>query len=204
MKQMFTDYQLRSFEHYVATCPKKLLGVWPLTPQGAYDAVGGAKSHGFHRRGIPYRAFSRGGVFAYDAGENENEDPNMSKYGKSLVALEKYLSQILSTEQMQQVSPLVEAVCHHCKVEALNEDDGEEDMEGMDKARRARDDPSPFKGAPRTEADPDYSTMVRKNGEASLPNRSNRGAMDSRHGPTRSAVASFNEMFGNPKPPQRV
>jgi hypothetical protein len=201
---MFTDYQLKSFEHYVKTCPKPLLGVWPLTPQGAYDAVGGAKAHGFHRR-VPFRAFSRGGVFAFDDAENEGEDPNMSKYGASLVALEKYLRQILSTEQMQEVSPLIESVCHQCKVAAMNgEDDGEEDVEAMDKPRRARDDPS-SPGATKTGADPRYTTLVRGNPESSLPNRSNRGsAMDGRPRPvTRAAVDSFNEMF-NPSPLRRV
>jgi hypothetical protein len=206
MKQMFSDYQLKSFENYIKTCPKPLLGVWPLTPQGAYEAVGGAKAHGFHRRGVPFRAFSRGGAFAFDDAENEGEDPNMSKYGASLVALEKYLRQILSTEQMQEISPLIESVCHQCKVAAMNgEDDGEEDVEAMDRPRRARDDPPDFRGSPRTGGDPDYSTMVRGNPQSSLPNRSNRGsAMDGRPGRvTQAAADSFNKMF-NPSPLRRV
>jgi hypothetical protein len=189
MKQMWSDYQLKSFEHYVKTCPKSLLGVYPLTPEGAYDAIGGAAAHGFGQRTrrIPGDAFKRFGVFAYDAA-NEGEDPNMSKYGKSLVALEKYLRQILSTEQMQEVSPLIESVCHTCKVAAMNgEDDTDLDNEAMDRPRRARDDPEPFEGSPRTGADPAFNSLVRNNKGS---------AMDARRGPTRSDVKSFEALFG--------
>jgi hypothetical protein len=196
---MFTDYQLRSFEHYVKTTPKSLLGVYPLTPEGAYDAIHGARGHGFgQRRGIPYRAFSRGGAFAFDAGENlDPENPNMSKSGNCLVALEKYLSQKLSTEEMQEISPMIETLCHHVKSEAMNssEDDGETDNETMDK-RRARDNPPPFANGgrpnPGGRVDPADPQMRGRAGDARP-----------RH-VTRAAADSFAAMFPNASPIKHV
>jgi hypothetical protein len=143
---MFTNYQLSNFSRYLNETPKHMLGIDPGPVLGAYDAggaVGGARAHGF-RRGINMRQFARGGAF--DAAANgENENPNMSKYGASLVRLEKYLRNILSEEEMGEVSPLVDDLCHHAKSEGMNQDDDPDDME-MDK-RRPEAGVSSHKGA---------------------------------------------------------
>jgi hypothetical protein len=159
---MFTDYQLSNFSRYLRETPKHMLGIDPGPVFGAYDSAFGARAHGF-RRGINMRQFARGGAF--DAGGNlDPENPNMSKSGNCLVALEKYLSQKLSTEEMQKISPMIETLCHHVKSEAMNgeDDDPDADAEAMDKPRRARDDPD-FPGATRTGADPRFNSLVRNN-----------------------------------------
>ena len=58
---MFSDIQLANCKHYIDHTPKHMLGIDPARAQGAYDAVGGARPHGF-RRGINMRQFSFGGV----------------------------------------------------------------------------------------------------------------------------------------------
>jgi hypothetical protein len=201
---MLTDYQIKSFEHYVKTTPKHLLGVYPLTPQGAYDALTGAKGHGFgQRRGIPYRAFSRGGAFDYaQNGENNAEnakseaDRGLPKSGQVWKKLERYLSPLLDTQQMSEVGQMLEDFARHCGVEAKAEDDGEEDMEGMDKPRRARDDPPPFANGgrpnPGGRVDP-ANPMMGRAGDSR-----NRLAADGK------ARASFDALFPNASKLQHV
>jgi hypothetical protein len=179
---MFSDYALRSFEHYIATCPKALLGVWPLTPQGAYDAVGGARAHGFgQRRGIPYSAFSRGGKFAFDA---ELENGELSETGKSWKAIEAFLQPLLGDTEFQECSKLIEDLVDNCTKDTRAEkakDDDPDDAEAMDR-RRARDNPPPFANGgrpnPGGRVDPADPKMAGRAGDA-RPRRVSQSAADS-------------------------
>jgi len=195
---MWTDYQLSNFSRYLKETPKTLLGVYPITPQGAYDALSGGRGHGFgHRRGIPSRAFSRGGAFdapggEYGANGANGENADLPKSGQAWKKLEALLSPILSTEEMVEAGQLIEELVDHCKTEAKNDatEDDDPDAEAEDRRRAARDNPEPFSGMPRT-----GGTMVGRAGDA-RPRRP--VAADLKH------VASFNALFNNPVPVKHV
>jgi hypothetical protein len=205
---MFSDTQLRNFEHYLKVTPKSRLGIDPGPTLGAYDAVGGRSAHGFglarghgfgHRRGIDMKHFRRGGAFDASGENGENgENADLPKSGQVWKKLEAMLQPLMGDQEFQDCSKLIEDLVFHCKAEAKNEaeadDDGELDAETMDRRRTARDDPS-FPGATKTGADPRFNSLVRNN---------KGGAMDSRRPVSRGAVDSFNELFGNPAPMRRV
>jgi hypothetical protein len=199
MKQMFTDYQLSNFSRYLKETPKHMLGIDPGPVLGAYDAIGpagGARAHGF-RRGINMRQFAWGGAFDAENGENENN--NMSKSGQTWVALEKYLSQILSTEQMAEVGSMIEDLCHHAKSEAMNGEDDDPDAEAMDKPRRgARDNPPPFANGGRPNPGGRVDPADPMNGRAGDGRNRRALAVDS------TARASFDALFPGASHVQRL
>jgi hypothetical protein len=196
MKQMFTDTQLRNFEHYVRTTPKALLGLHPITPRGAYDALNGARGHGFgHRRGIDMKHFRKWGAYDAENGGMANENTK-----KALEALTVHLQNNMGDQEFQHSQDLINELMRCCSQNADgSQGDDDPDAEAMD-------DPAPFRGSPRTGADPQNNTLVRNNSNSSLPNRANAGsAMDSRQRPvTRAAAESFAAMFPNASPVKHV
>ena len=127
VKHMLSNRQIRNFKHYLNTTPR---ADWGKSPPivGAYDAVGGARAHGFRSRRLDMRHFDFGGAF--DA-IGETDSDNVTK------AL-KFLASKLSKADWAEFQ---QALCGE------RDDDGAEDREPPDLMKMMTDpDPDDFGG----------------------------------------------------------